>query len=47
METSPELFRRLTSPEVLGAESERVANEEEIRILGAFALEDNIVLGEN
>lgn len=47
METSPELFRRLTSPEVWAAEGERVANEEEIRIIGSLALADNIILGED
>ena len=47
METLPELFRRLTSPEVTEESLERTATPDEIKLLGAMALNDNIILGEN
>ena len=47
MEMSPEHMRKIMDPEVWTPAGERIATPEEIRFIGAIALEDNIVLGEN
>ena len=47
METSPKHMAKIMNPEFWTPSGERVATEEEIRIIGELALNDNIMLSED
>lgn len=47
METDPTLFAKIVNPEIWTPTGERKATQSEIEMLGAIALNDNIILGED
>lgn len=47
METSPKHMEKIMNPEIWTPTGERRATEEEVRLIGELALNDNIMLSED